>query len=163
LQQTQGRKNMLHSIIYLSKSNQYFSDKELDYLTSTSKKKNNELSITGFLIYQKGYFAQYLEGPKENVDLIGEKIKQDNRHDIVVWLENGIDKVNFNEWDMKQLKSAVYRNLDMASFIMEELSLTRHQKTITQTNTIEMWDNISIVARYYNFVQEQKKMAQLIS
>lgn len=154
---------MPHSVIYLSKAKQYFNEEDLNLLATSSQIANNKLSISGFLIYQKGYFAQYLEGPKENVDLICEKIKQDERHNIVVWLENTIDKVKFKEWDMKRLKSAVYRNLDMGSFIMEELSITRHQQNITQTNIAEMWDNISIVAKYYNFVQEQKTIARLIS
>lgn len=154
---------MPHSVIYLSKAKQYFNEEDLLSLTSSSKVANHKLSITGFIVFQNGYFAQYLEGPKENVDLISEKIKQDKRHEIVVWLENSIEKVKFKEWDMKQLKSAIYRNLDMASFIMEELSLTRHQKNIDEAHIIEMWDNISIVAKYYHFVQEQKTIARLIS
>lgn len=158
-----GQMDMLHSTLYLSKAKQYFSEGDIDLLISKSKENNHNLGISGFLVFQNGYFAQYIEGSKASIEELTTKLKADKRHEIVVWLENTVDKPKFKAWDMKQLKNAMYQNLDMASFIMEELSMTRHHIHVDKNYIVDMWENIALIARYYQFVEEQKQIARLIS
>jgi Sensors of blue-light using FAD len=91
----------MHRIIYLSSSVNYFSDDQLKDLLKTAKQKNNIVGITGLLLYIDGDFLQVLEGEKETLVQLYEKIKLDARHKSVikVYDENVLDR-QFENWDM---------------------------------------------------------------
>ena len=97
-------------------------------IKNVSCKNNNELGITGLLVYNSSIFLQLLEGPEKDVDLLYTKIKHDKRHsDIKILLEQDVpgNKRAFDEWDMKfQLIDNL--NLDAINVV---LSFSSHQKT----------------------------------
>jgi hypothetical protein len=100
---------MLYYLIYFSKACQLMQEEDLTKLLHQSRQWNEAHSLTGMLVYLEGRFVanaegrfmQVLEGPKDEVQYIFEKIKHDNRHHRVMELSNGLlDKRNFKGWQM---------------------------------------------------------------
>jgi blue light- and temperature-responsive anti-repressor len=147
---------MLYSSLYLSKATQKFTGNQINKLVQQANMHNEKAGITGFLCYQKGYFVQYIEGEKQQLELLVESIKSDDRHEILILLENPIKSVRFKDWGMKILRNVIYRKLDMCGFIMEELSMLRDRAVISEQTKDAMWDNVEVIAKYYNFLAEQK-------
>ena len=109
----------------------------LNEITSTAKTNNPSLNITGVLFYHHGTFIQIIEGPKQNLEQLFQKIENDERHKqveiIIKEPENtrGYDNWNMdsfnlslsNELNTDQIKSAseIYRqNLVLKSNILAD-------------------------------------------
>lgn len=92
---------MLYSLIYVSTAIHLMEDDELLAILHTSVQNNTERSITGILLYKGGNFLQVLEGEKEDVQYIFEKIQADRRHTgIIVISEETIESRLFADWKM---------------------------------------------------------------
>lgn len=84
----------------------------VDILTST-RPFNKRYGITGVLYYAQGKFFQCLEGEKECVEELFNKISIDKRHnEIYRFPDNFIESPKFNSWSMKY----VQKNSDVSSF-----------------------------------------------
>ncbi len=93
-------------IMYMSTSTGYMPDEELEELLKIANNNNKEKKLTGLLIVKGRTFLQCLEGDKENVLELYNKIIKDKRHDNIIDLveENAEDRL-FPNWSMG------YRNL----------------------------------------------------
>ena len=92
---------MLSQLIYVSTPEKSFSEEELDNLLTEARKTNQELEITGILLYTGSNFFQVLEGKESDIGFVFEKIKSNPNHsDIVVILKEAISKRSFEEWNM---------------------------------------------------------------
>lgn len=91
----------MYRIIYLSTSTIKFTDKELEELLDLARKNNQEKNVTGLLMLKGRSFLQCLEGTKEDVLSIYEKIEEDERHEnIIQVIEEEDDKRYFPNWSM---------------------------------------------------------------
>lgn len=86
---------MLKTICYLSTSEVYITDKDIDEIFDVSTKYNSENSITGLLIYNQRNFFQVLEGREQLVDELFSKIQKDNRHKHIIVIEDAIIQQRF--------------------------------------------------------------------
>lgn len=94
---------MLHQAIYVS-STPGLPKVELDEILDTAVEFNSQNDITGFLLHDGTYFVQYLEGPKNKIDILLNKISKDSRHSCFTVLEYGIIKHRVcPTWEMKLL------------------------------------------------------------
>jgi len=86
-------------------------ERELRSLGEAAAKKNQQNSITGFLMVSGGLFYQVLEGPEEKVDEIYAAIAADDRHTDLLMLrsEGNVTGRLFPDWSMKTI------NLDASS------------------------------------------------
>lgn len=92
---------MLKSVVYTSVSNVPMHESVLKDILASSKRNNEELKLTGLLIYFEGTFLQVLEGPIENVDMMIKRIQEDDRNkDMVILLDEPIEEREFGQWDM---------------------------------------------------------------
>jgi FAD-dependent sensor of blue light len=92
---------MIYYLVYLSAASHLYSDTEMLQVLSASRKKNLENDITGILLYHEGSILQVLEGEKETVTQLYERIKQDERHGNIITLTEGpINERSFAEWSM---------------------------------------------------------------
>ena len=92
---------MLYRIIYLSSAVSTFNKVEKEDMLLKAKAYNKLNNITGILIYFDGNFIQILEGEKENVIELYNKIQADKRHkNIIKVIEDQIKKRQFEEWNM---------------------------------------------------------------
>lgn len=70
----------LYRLVYTSARSPRCTDSDIEQILTTSRKNNSALGITGILIYTKDRFLQVLEGEKEKVMALYEKIDKDDRH-----------------------------------------------------------------------------------
>lgn len=88
-------------LMYLSNATVKFTDEDLEELLLKARQNNSKLNITGLLIMKGRTFLQCLEGPKDNVMRIFEKICLDTRHDSIVELiEENAQNRYFPNWYM---------------------------------------------------------------
>jgi hypothetical protein len=92
--------NLVH-FIYASAATAEFTPAELAELLSVARKNNEELGVTGMLLYEKGSFFQILEGTPESVEPLYEKIGADKRHSkITKLIFEPIEARSFANWSM---------------------------------------------------------------
>jgi hypothetical protein len=68
------------SLVYVSQATEPFSDDELIRLLDIARRNNQQLQVTGILLYKHPVFIQALEGPEEHVQGLYDKIATDPRH-----------------------------------------------------------------------------------
>ena len=91
----------MHYLIYLSYASADLTHDELNALLSECKRKNESRGITGILLYLDKKFFQILEGDKEAVTSLYEKIRLDERHSKAsIILEGDLSSRNFPNWSM---------------------------------------------------------------
>lgn len=119
----------MHRIIYLSTTNTDLNKDEINNLLYKSNQYNVKHKITGILLYIDFDFIQVLEGSKEDVHFLFEKIKRDNRHrGIICVIDESIKKRQFSAWSMG-FYSDSYQNLkDLKGFENINRALLRENK-----------------------------------
>jgi hypothetical protein len=100
-------------LIYHSKNNLQADDRgqlsNLREILAKAQSKNSQNGVTGYLIFDKSYFIQILEGDSETVMSTFERIKGDRRHmEIAVVETREIAMRSFGSWTM----GAAMRSLD---------------------------------------------------
>ncbi len=91
----------LHSFVYVSTATQPFSPESLAALVQRSRERNQANGITGMMLYKDGFFLQALEGEKDAVCAVRERIQNDARHgSFIVLLDGPAARREFPEWTM---------------------------------------------------------------
>lgn len=91
----------IHQLVYISAAEHDFTEKELQELLAKARQNNGGLEITGMLLFHEGSFIQALEGKKERVEKLYEKIGQDQRHsETRVIFRGAVEERDFDSWSM---------------------------------------------------------------
>ena len=91
----------MYRIMYMSSAKFLFTDEDLENLLANSRISNSKLDITGLLIIKGKTFIQCLEGEKENVEKVFNRIKNDSRHEnILILVEEYTKHRLFPDWSM---------------------------------------------------------------
>jgi hypothetical protein len=80
---TKENPDELVEISYVSKATKNFGLLSLMYLMDLSVKWNKSNNLTGVLFYENNYFSQIIEGKRQDVLAILERIQKDQRHQII--------------------------------------------------------------------------------
>ena len=114
----------LYQIMYISSATGAVSPSQCATIAQAASQRNSGEDVTGLLLYNGKRFLQVLEGPKDNVERIYNRIGLDDRHRGLVMLrKQEIDAREFGEWGMayddpfrpsKPLKHKVAALLDRA-------------------------------------------------
>jgi hypothetical protein len=92
--------SLIH-IIYASVETQAFSSAQLTELLQEARVKNEDLHMTGMLLYSDGNFFQVLEGEPDSVDGMYQKLHLDKRHQqLTLIVREPIAKRYFADWSM---------------------------------------------------------------
>ncbi|WP_087024816.1 BLUF domain-containing protein [Thaumasiovibrio subtropicus] len=92
---------MIERIVYISKSQVRFSQRELDMMLVEFRKKNQAEGISGVLLYSGETFIQLFEGEATSVARLWLRIKADCRHEEIVLLERSVSQKRiFGGWAM---------------------------------------------------------------
>lgn len=92
---------MLSQIIYVSVRKSNCTDAEIQKILEASNRKNGKLNISGVLLYSKSKFLQVLEGEKDEIVALYDKIKDDERHTNIVMIAlRPIKERSFPSWQM---------------------------------------------------------------
>ncbi len=79
---------MIHTICYVSSASRELKENELEKLFYNTQTNNSNANITGALLYYYGNFLQVLEGEKDTLLALFEKIKKDKRHKNIITIFN---------------------------------------------------------------------------
>lgn len=92
---------IVYQLVYASRAARPFTDTDLAELLSRSRTKNDRLDVTGMLLFHEGSFIQALEGERETVEALYERIAEDPRHDDALLLHRGEQEGrSFEGWSM---------------------------------------------------------------
>ncbi len=81
------------------------SNQVIAQILDKARTNNRRRNVTGALLYNAGYFAQVLEGPKMAIEQVFERIQQDPRHNEVTVIDcSAIDLRDFPEWSMARVQ-----------------------------------------------------------
>lgn len=90
---------MEQCIVYFSSSN--LSDQGIKTIIEQSRRNNARLGVTGVMLYVRGSIIQVLEGEKQQVESLYERIQSDRRHNQVTKVfSKPINKRLFSAWWM---------------------------------------------------------------
>ena len=125
----------MYSRAYSSQSLIQFDADSLQALTDRAAACNEVNRITGFLQYRSGRFFQYLEGEEKAVVALMERIRADDRHDVLREVEMKCEVRLFPTWYMRlctrselasvQLFDLLLTTLDCAETLGNEDRLQR--------------------------------------
>ena len=91
----------VYFLVYAGRSDASVDDNEIRSIQKQSQALNRINRITGYLVYHKGVFIQYIEGPKSKVERLYKNISRDTRLHHATLLAEGIsDKRLFTGWAM---------------------------------------------------------------
>ena len=92
---------MLYRIIYLNSGLKDLTSSDVKEILVKAKENNRDKNITGILLYLDKNFIQVLEGEKEDVIKLYQKISLDHRHkNVIKVIEGNISSRQFDKWDM---------------------------------------------------------------
>jgi diguanylate cyclase (GGDEF)-like protein/PAS domain S-box-containing protein len=96
-----GTASPLHFLIYVSQATQCLSSDDLNTLQKQAQSSNRSAGISGCLLYQDGYFMQILEGKRDVILALMDRIKADTLHrDVRVVIEGPARSRLFADWGM---------------------------------------------------------------
>ncbi len=94
---------MLVRLMYASRAASSEAEADLASILQQSKKNNPGVGVTGVLCFSAGIFLQVLEGGRNAVSALYNKISSDPRHkDVVLLRYEEIDERSFGSWSMGQ-------------------------------------------------------------
>jgi hypothetical protein len=89
------------AIAYLSRTNKDFSQSDISTLLVSARNNNAAHNVTGVLLYNTGFFFQYIEGCEDAITTIYERIQQARSHQILLEVFNDtVDELHFSSWHM---------------------------------------------------------------
>lgn len=111
---------MLSNLVYISRRKPECTDEEIDKILAACERNNGKSGITGILLYSDTEFVQYLEGDYEQIQSLYEKIKQDKRHEKVIFITSEIlEERSFPSWQMGA-KKADFDSIEFKTKMTEE-------------------------------------------
>lgn len=91
----------MYFLVYVSSASEPMSRSDLEALLIKARENNAALNVTGMLLYKDGNFMQLLEGSREAIEALHQKIKEDPRHRSVITLLTGETATReFKDWTM---------------------------------------------------------------
>jgi hypothetical protein len=127
--------NPVRVLLYKSVATDLFDPFSIDDLCRQALAFNNSRAITGLLIYHQKIFFQWIEGSENDIFLLYEKLKRDQRHQYlreILFTTSAIRQ--FNSWGMK----AIYRDMDhsiiskIAEFDFNELITASDKQVVNK-------------------------------
>lgn len=92
----------LSAVIYRSRAVSPQTDLDLFYLLAHARQRNDALGLSGLIIYDRGFFFQWLEGNNVGLGKVWNSIRRDPRHhDVLVLADQTIPVRLFQDWHMQ--------------------------------------------------------------
>ena len=129
----------LYRIVYISHSTiqDEFLDTQLADIQQGSSQRNAARQISGQLIYCEKLFIQTLEGDRDTVNLVIEKIKQDTRHNgFKVVFYGKVAQRDHGDWSQMQVITDTSRQEQFTKYIKSIAYLPLNTITAEQTKDI---------------------------
>ena len=93
--------HQLIGLTYVSTAARPMSGTDLNSIAQDSKTFNATVDVTGVLLYHGGNFFQYLEGPRQGLEQVMERVCKSRRHHtLYVHFKGEIAQRHFGDWSM---------------------------------------------------------------
>ena len=104
---------LLHQTIYCSRASAGVVEAAVADIIAAARRWNPARGITGLLVCGSGVFFQWIEGPRDNVMQLMDRIRADPRHEHVVTLSETeeVRERLFSEWDMELVSASEIRDV----------------------------------------------------
>ncbi len=104
-QKDDDEESQLYRLVYTSARSEDCTEADIAQILEASRKNNAKIGLTGILIYTQDRFLQVLEGPKENVMKLYNRLKKDKRHggSTMRYCEP-VEERHFGDWNMASKK-----------------------------------------------------------
>jgi hypothetical protein len=100
----------LKSLTYTSLASFDLSADDLAAIHSTARELNSLDAITGLLVFNGTHFLQIIEGSRDAIDELVERLRRDKRHSALeVRDEREIDERAFPDWSMELVRVSADR------------------------------------------------------
>jgi hypothetical protein len=97
-----GHAESLNVLAYRSVAVSEPTESDLRNLVEVSQARNKAYGLTGILLYERGTYFQWLEGPQESLGRVWRSIASDPRHrDVKVLRDEPIGDRVFEGWDLR--------------------------------------------------------------
>jgi hypothetical protein len=114
---------------YISRFSSGLKPRDIDQIVETSQRNNPGRKITGMLLASGDLFYQLLEGPKDQIDQLYERISKDSRHEQVILLESEIGDFEriCPDWAMQKIDLTLKSTAETApiSALLEMICVQR--------------------------------------
>lgn len=95
----------MYRLVYVSTASDSLSSAEIGNILDVSESNNHERRLTGFLAHNGRHFMQALEGAREEVQGIYDRIMADDRHyGVVQIVGENIEERAFPDWAMNYFR-----------------------------------------------------------
>ena len=104
---------LLYQMVYCSRAAAGVDEAAVDRIVETSRRCNPERGITGLLVFGSGLFFQWIEGPRDTMSALLQRIRADTRHRDFVPLSESeeVRERVFPAWDMERVSGADLRDV----------------------------------------------------
>jgi hypothetical protein len=104
---------LLYQTIYCSRATAGVDEAAVAHIIAAARRWNPARGITGLLVCGSGVFFQWIEGPRDNVTQLMDRIRADPRHEHVVMLSETeeVRERLFPEWDMELVSASEIRDV----------------------------------------------------
>lgn len=126
------------SLAYVSKASRSLLESEVTVMKSEFARANHEHNITGFLVYSKGRFFQYIEGPKFSIDSLMHNIRLDHLHKVGIEIIKDIGTRKFENWEMKWFDIQ-----DLSDVVTEDYLIDLMTFSASRKELLPNWENMS--------------------
>lgn len=91
----------MRQLVYVSAASWKLSQDEIDAILAAARRENPAHGVTGMLLYADLGFLQVLEGPKDGVEFIYQRILGDKRHRAQrILVDQDANERLFAQWSM---------------------------------------------------------------
>jgi hypothetical protein len=97
----------LRHFVYCSRAAPGIDKAEVDRIIAVSQRHNPLNGVTGLLVFGGGVFFQWLEGPRESILALVQRLHADPRHDTIITLDESeeVRERMFPDWAMELVNS----------------------------------------------------------
>lgn len=129
----------VRQLIYLSAAVTNMEEVDLACLLAQARRRNEQLGITGMLVYADGNFLQVLEGEPDILEDLLNVIREDPRHTrFMVLVDRTITEREFGDWSMgfRVSTRSEIRKLTGFNDIFRKASAPATQGRVTAARTV---------------------------
>jgi len=91
----------LHELLYFSVLAPHQTPTVVGQIVAQARRRNTERGITGLLVFDGIHFCQHIEGPRDAVTTLLERLRQDARHtDLRVLYEKARTERRYRRFDL---------------------------------------------------------------
>jgi len=109
---------MITRLIYFSENHTNNGLNDIREILKSARRNNNNHKISGILYHNENFFMQVLEGNREDVSFLFQKITNDSRHEniVIVSVDEAEDRI-FKDWGMLYVNESAIPEEELITYL----------------------------------------------